>query len=564
MMDLSDQIKAIIYARVSTGDQVERYSLDSQVERCVAHLQSKYNYQEDELIVLIEEGISGDNPNRPSLLHGLHLIENGVGRKFIVLHPDRLSRDLGLQTTISQRIWQAGADLEFVEMPLDKDSPESLFMFNVQGAVAAYNKQKILANSKRGRRQKVKKGMIPGLNKKFGYIFDKESDTLIEHPEEKQAYLLMVDWIINGLEGKRMSTSLIAEELALRGIPAPKGGAWRSSVVSKILNDESYTGKFYYGKTRVVQQNGESRQVPVPRDQWHMIEIPAYIDELTLARVKRALSENSTRLGGRQANIGYLIKGMARCGRCGAAVAAAPVSNTKSNKLYYYGCTAKSKTVFEVGTGKSNPVCRGRNWRQDVIDKIVWEFVLDCLRNPEKIIEEVVKRNSDHTHLEELQRRNEIYQKRIKEKQNERKKVIHLFTRETISEEELDEMLKPIDETLKRLHGEQESVMERLQEARLSFDELQLIKKSIDEFREQIAFEQITFEGKRALIERFISKVVLCEDSIEISTTWTPPEPDPDRDTKVHIASTFKLTSNVTPSTLAHHNSLYSQKHGRP
>jgi site-specific DNA recombinase len=522
LMDLADKIKAIVYARVSTGDQVDRYSLESQVERCVAHLQAKYGYSEDEIICLIEEGVSGDNPNRPSLQHGLFLIENGVGRKFTVLHPDRLARDLGLQTVISQRVWGAGADLEFVEMHLDKDNPESMFMYNVQGAVAAYNKQKILANSKRGRRQMVRKGKIPGLNKKFGYIFDKDLDTLVEHPEQKETYLMMVDLLLNGLNGKKMSTTAIAEEMAARGREAAKGDSWNRSTVYRILSDESYTGRFFYGKTRVVQVHGVSKQVSVPREEWMMIPIPRYIDDLTYARIIRTLAENSTSIGGRKSTVGYLLKGLARCGRCGAAAAAAPVSSTKNTKRYYYGCTAKGKRAFKVGDGEPNQVCRGRNWRKDVVDELVWKYVVSCLQNPEQIIAEVVRKQGDMTYIDDLKQRSEMFEKRINDKQTERKKVVMLFTKGTIDEAEMNELLGPIDNTLNRLKEEYSNVLDRLQAVSMSFDEMEQIKQAIETFHRAVNFDEITFEGKRALVETFVSKVILCEDTIEIFTTWKP------------------------------------------
>lgn len=565
LMDLADKIKAIVYARVSTSDQVDRYSLESQVDRCVAYLQAKYGYEEDEIICLIEEGVSGDNPNRPSLQHGLFLIENGVGRKFTVLHPNRLARDLGLQTTISQRVWGAGADLEFVEMDLDKDNPESMFMYNVQGAVSAYNKQKILADTKRGRRKMVRKGKIPGLNKKFGYIFDKDLDILVEHPEQKETYLMMIDLMLNGLNGQKMSTTMIAEEMATRGREAARGDHWNRSTVYRILTDESYTGRFFYGKTRVVQNRGVSNQVPVPREEWQMIPIPRYIDDVTHARVLKALAENSTSIGGRKSAAGYLLKGLSRCGRCGAAAAAAPVSSTKNTKRYYYGCTAKGKRAFKVGDAEANEVCRGRNWRKDVVDELVWNYVVTCLRNPEQIIKEVVRQQGDLIYIDDLKQRSESFEKRIKEKQAERKKVVMLFTKGTISEEEMDELLVPIDHSLHRLHDEHGSVVERLKAVSMSFDELEQIKQAIHTFELAISLDDITFEGKRSLVEKFVSKVILGEDTIEIFTTWKPsPDETDNYNTGGKTINKIPLFDAKKNFQNKHQNCSYSQSDGGP
>src|SRR5579875_2555943 len=247
---LQTRVKAIIYARVSTHGQArDGYSLESQVEMCAALAKEQLHVAEDELIAVIEAGDKGDDPNRPALNFALWLVDKGIGRTFICLHPDRFARALHLQLVVADRVWSAGYDLHFVETDeVDPNNPESMLLFNLQGAIAQYNKAKILANSRRGRRQKVKNGKIPGLRRIYGYTFDKETDTLREHPDEKAVYLMMVDWLLNGKDGVDMSLSAIARELSLLSIPAPNGDVWYQATVSRILKNPVYMGTFYYGK----------------------------------------------------------------------------------------------------------------------------------------------------------------------------------------------------------------------------------------------------------------------------------------------------------------------------
>jgi site-specific DNA recombinase len=254
VLALLDKIKAIIYARVSTHDQAEKgYSLQSQVEKGAELARKKFGYLDNEILAIVEKGEMGDNPDRPGLNHVLFLLEEGVGKKLIMLHPDRMSRYLALQNEIASRVWSCGVDLEFVEFEIDPNNPESMLMFNIQGSIAQYNKAKILANSKRGRRQKVKEGKIPGIRRVFGYTYDKELDTLVENPQEKEIYLLMVDWLLNGKDGKPMNCSSIARELAKLNYPAPASDRWYQSTISRVLRNPIYTGKFYYGKSEYIQ-----------------------------------------------------------------------------------------------------------------------------------------------------------------------------------------------------------------------------------------------------------------------------------------------------------------------
>ncbi|WP_411801329.1 recombinase family protein [Bacillus atrophaeus] len=190
-----------MYARVSTTDQANKgFSIDSQIERCKERAIKKFGYKESEIIVLVELGGMGDDPNRPALNHALYLLERGLGKKFIVLHPDRLTRDNTLQGVVSRRIWGMGVDIEFIEYEVNPHDPESMLMFNIQGSIAQYNKAKIHANSKRGRIAKAKKGELPSFKSLYGYKFNTKTDLPEYHEDEKEILLEMKDMLINEIE----------------------------------------------------------------------------------------------------------------------------------------------------------------------------------------------------------------------------------------------------------------------------------------------------------------------------------------------------------------------------
>ncbi len=268
IFSLIGKINAIIYVRVSSADQVKKgYSLESQIELCKQRAISKFGFSENELIVVIEEGKMGDDPNRPALNYVFYLLEKGLGKKLIMLHPDRFTRDNTLQGVMSRKVWSMGVDIEFIEFEVDPNNPESMLMYNIQGSIAQYNKAKILANSRRGRVQKARKGELPSFKRLYGYRYDKELKTLEINEEEEMILLEMIDMLLN----QNMSCNQIAQELSKKGIPAPNGNVWYQTTVTRILRNESYTGNYYYGKTKVVQTNGEKKQVPRPKEEWILI-----------------------------------------------------------------------------------------------------------------------------------------------------------------------------------------------------------------------------------------------------------------------------------------------------
>nr|WP_186322860.1 recombinase family protein [Paenibacillus xylanexedens] len=533
---LIGKIRAIVYTRVSSDMQIDNYSLESQIDICVKDAKDKFDINEDEIIVLREEAESGDNPNRPMLNYILFLLEKGLGTKVIFLHPDRLSRHLHLQQQITHKIWELGCDLHFVEFDLQKGNAESMLNYNIQGSIAQYNKAKILANTKRGRRTMVSDNKIPGMNRIYGYTYDKELNTLVENEIEKERYLAMVHMILEGKTG-----SEVAAYFAKKKYPAPKGDKWYQATISRILRNETYMGIYYYGKTEVVQQNGKRKQVPKPRDQWQKVTIPAYIDEVTFGRLQKCLDGN-IKNGGRPSE-DYLLKGIARCGRCGAAVSSGITSKTQSGQLKYYSCTRKSKKSYSVETGESNKLCLGENWRVDMVDSLIWSEVVRLIDNPKTLIDKMLERISDVSKIRDMEKNRDEIIKLIKEKESSKARYIDLYAEGFIkSKEELSKKIEPVDFEINELNTELSAITDNLKISQSNDDNIQIAISMLDRYR-KIVKGKLQIEDKRRIIKLLIEKVIMNDNKkLEI----------------VYKFNTFREIESINSSG----NSINNQVHG--
>ncbi|GFN32386.1 recombinase family protein [Paenibacillus xylaniclasticus] len=507
---LIGKIKAIIYPRVSSDGQIDNYSIDTQIERCIFHAKTKLNIEEDELLICIEEGESGDNPNRPMLNYMMFLLEKGIGKSIIILHPNRLSRYLHLQQNIAHRVWEMGCDLHFVEMDFDKDNPEQMFMFNIQGSVAQYNKAKILADTKRGRKKMVNSNKIPGMNRCYGYTYDKDLDTLVVNEEEKAVYLKMVDLLLN----QDKTCSDIARILS-RKHPAPKKSKWYQTTVSRILNNPLYTGTYFYGKTETIQSHGKKTTIKKPKEEWYKIDIPRYIDEETYNRILIKLkknSKNSSKMG--RPSDDYLLKGIVKCGRCGASVSSGVTSKTKEGLIKYYACTAKSKKAFE--NGESNKVCRGRNWRVDKIDQKLWDLACDIISNPEELLRKISEDNSSTEKLVEFRNKKVSLEKDLKEKNAAIERYIDLYAEGIIkTKQALEEKLIKVREEVEEIERELVIIGDHLMFESAESDKINAMQKTLEKYQKILKSEELTSTDKRQIMNIIFEKVILHDDTIE-------------------------------------------------
>jgi site-specific DNA recombinase len=511
LQELIGKILAIVYARVSTADQAKHgYSLDSQIEKCVAKAKEKHKVKDDEIIVLVEAGGMGDDPNRPALNYGLYLLEKGLGKTFVILHPDRLTRDNTLQGVVSRRIWNLGVDLEFVEFQVDPNDPESMLMYNIQGSIAQYNKAKIHANSKRGRIQKAKKGEIPAFKRMFGYSYNKDTDKLEINEEEQEVFNLIVDMLLK----ENLSCNQIAKELSKRGISAPLKNAWYQNTITRMLRNESYCGTYYYGKTKVVQQEGKKIQVPKPKEEWIAISIPPLLDLSTFQLIQDKIDEFTKNKGRKSTD--YILKGIAKCGRCGSAAGSGITSKVKSGVYKYYACRKKASKAYEVGTGHNVHTCTGKNWRVDIVDEFVWATIEKLLGNPKQIANMLMDMSSDTEKINTLASTKIKIEAKLKEIANEETSYIMLFGKGKISEQQLDQLTEPLKENKLAIEEDLKIVINQINTLNKSQEEVDLIEGYLRKIKELFK-KEVSSTEKRNIAKMLIEKVLLHEDdTIEI------------------------------------------------
>src|SRR5262249_51181288 len=157
---------AAIYARVSTEDQGKGYSIPTQKEAC-QKLAAHEGYAVPESHVLIDEGISGTTLDRAGLRTLRDLVHTKAIAAVVVHDPDRLSRNLGHQLLLAEEFERAGVKLLIVSHPLEQ-GPEGWLFFQMRGALAEYERAKILERTQRGRMGRGKAGYVLGGGVPYG------------------------------------------------------------------------------------------------------------------------------------------------------------------------------------------------------------------------------------------------------------------------------------------------------------------------------------------------------------------------------------------------------------
>lgn len=221
-------MRVILYARVSTADQIDGVSLDAQQAKMMAYA-SLYDLIVVEVIV--DAGESAKSLDRPGLQRALGLLRTGKADGLLIVKLDRLTRSVAdWQLLIDDYFGEkAGKQLFSVADSIDTRTAAGRLVLNVLMSVAAWERETTAERTREALRHKIRSGERCG-KVRFGFDLAADGKTLVPNAAEQEAIGLMTHLRASGRTLRR-----IAAELTDRGIATKEGGAWTHTAVGRIL-----------------------------------------------------------------------------------------------------------------------------------------------------------------------------------------------------------------------------------------------------------------------------------------------------------------------------------------
>lgn len=508
-------MRCAIYCRVSTEEQKEGRTIDSQIRELEDFAQANSHVVTARYI---DEGWSGSLLNRPELDRLRDKADKGLFEAVLVNDVDRLSRELTHLGIIKKDLEKKNIKLVFKKLPNNGD-PISNFMVNMLGSFAEFERELITDRTRRGRRYKVEvRKLIQGNVPPYGYTYvKKDKEKGIEghyeiNEQEAETVKMMFGWVVK--EG--VSQREVVRKLTTLKIPTRKGNVkWGRSSVHKILTNETYTGITYYNKHQAVETSNrkqtryyKQRKTGLrlrPKSEWIPIPLPdslKIIDRQTFLSAQSQFDRNLT-YSPRNTKYSYLLKGLVRC-QCGS-----PFTGTPYHGRLFYRCGNRQKTFPLPRECKASIVSAPK------LESIVWNSITNAVQNP-KIISDQVKI------LEEKQKRNPLeVEKAIKDAQKglenlkiEEERVFNAYRKGIIQLEQFESEVSKIQEEKTLLNKKLDELTQK-QNTSLS---LKGVAKSVEEYcrviRKKIG--KFTFEQRQTFLRFLLEKIIIEGDQARI------------------------------------------------
>jgi len=536
---ISEGIVAL-YIRVSTLNQVDRDSLQTQEERLKAYCTANGI---KEFKIYREAGFSAKDTKRPAFEDLMRDIKEGKISGVFVIKLDRITRsmeDLLYLTSFFNK-----NDVKFVSITesIDTSTAMGRAMQYLLGVFAQLEREVTAERVAVDMRHRAIKGKWNGGVVPYGYTTQKlliknyfqngiESSKAAEIcPEDKKLYVNpeeseIVKWIYKTF----LKTNSIRRTTILlnaRGVKTRKGDLWSKTTIHRLLSSPTYVGKIWYGKRKTDPVSG--KLIAQDKKTWTIVEgeHDAIISDDIFEKAQNLLSQNK----GKPTKSGrtYLLSGIIRCGLCGGAMTGHTFKKKPSQKIYsYYKCYSQLQ--------KGNIACQGLSLPAGELEGFIVEQLNELSKNTtflsdKKKMLKILKSKTDNKGFDvEIQRIDKEYKNL-----NDRKDtLLEKLERKLISDEDFQSRYERINNDMATLDQEKIRITTLGNSRQVALNSLELSFEEISSFGH--SWEHLDDTGKAMRIKSIVKEIRATKENIDLdiyldvanmshmdTDSWQPP-----------------------------------------
>src|SRR5215467_537426 len=331
---LQQQQTAVIYARVSSEEQVQGYSIQAQLRACREWAENHGYIIAKEYL---EEGQSAfRNLEKRTALKELlaDSVSKQRGFDLIIVHKlDRLFRNAVESSTTRAILKREKVRLISVTEPMvGSHAPEDFFMEHLLVGMAEFYSRNLSREIMKGLIQRALQGHLV-FRPPFGYrkeIIERQEShkrtRIISRPIMVEKTAQVVQRIFD-LYDRGQGYKSVAMTLNREGYRTNKGHLFRVMFISRTLRNRAYVGILDYNR---YQGRGEREPIAIPGF------YPPIIDQKLFERAQEKLKNEADQFQNSFAHrTEYLLSGLVVCDYCGHHYLG---TSAKSGKHQYYSC----------------------------------------------------------------------------------------------------------------------------------------------------------------------------------------------------------------------------------
>ncbi|CDM60496.1 DNA invertase (plasmid) [Rhizobium favelukesii] len=286
------------------------------------------------------------------------------------------------------------------------------------------------------------------------------------------------------------------------------------------------TGRTVHGE----KSSGNER----PRDEWIEIPVPVIVSDETFALAAERLADNK-RFAPRRTIEPSIVQGLVSCRKCGYALSRTS-TRSSARKIHYYRCLGSDAWRHLGGA-----VCDSRPIRQDLLDQIIWQEVIQLIEDPTLIQDELDRRLDAARAAEPTKRRQDILERELTRIGKSMERLLTAYQEDLVSLDELRRRMPELRGREQSMRAELQAIVDQAAD-RLSFLRL---AETLTAFLQRLraSAELLDITERQKIVRLLVKEVLVDNDTITIRHSIPSHPKLPPSGSEPHSNGTFRTDS---------------------
>lgn len=501
-------MRVTFYARVSSEKDEQLNSLDNQISYYRNFIKKNANWEFVE--GYIDEGLSGMSTKKRENFHNM-ISDAKAGLFDLVITKEitRFARNTLDSIQYTRDLLSYGVGVFFQNDNINTLDEDSELRLTIMSGIAQDELRKLSSRIKFGHQEAIKKNVVLGNSRIFGYRKDNKRLVI----DEKEAE--MVRELFDLYATDQYSMKQIEEIFWNKGYRNNNGKRICHSTMSNTISNPKYKGYYVGNKVKIIDMFTKKQKF-LPPEEWVMFKdetgeiVPAIVDEELWEKANAVLRRRSRDVKNRQnlCNHPNLLTGKMYCTHCGKLYYRKDSKDRKGNVLSRWICSGK------INNGTDS--CPSFTIYEEEIKEVLYEVFKDTAEDAKLIIEEytnmyaeILAKDTSSGELQKLKDRLDFLSKK-------KSKLLEYNIAGQIDDRDFVEMNKQITD-------ESAEVYSAIQEIEYEINSRAEYKQKIEEIRNILLKAENEASQNMinsAFINRYIDKIYVTpikEGTVEIS-----------------------------------------------
>ena len=382
-------MRVTFYARVSSEKDEQLNSLDNQISYYRNFIKKNANWEFVE--GYIDEGLSGMSTKKRENFHNM-ISDAKAGLFDLVITKEitRFARNTLDSIQYTRDLLSYGVGVFFQNDNINTLDEDSELRLTIMSGIAQDELRKLSSRIKFGHQEAIKKNVVLGNSRIFGYRKDNKRLVI----DEKEAEMVRELFTLYATD--RYSMKQIEEIFWNKGYRNNNGKKICHSTMSNTISNPKYKGYYVGNKVKIIDMFTKKQKF-LPPEEWVMFKdetgeiVPAIVSEELWEQANAVLKRRSRDVKNRQNQCNHpnLLTGKMYCTHCGKLYYRKDSKDRKGNVLSRWICSGK------INNGADS--CPSFTIYEEEIKEILYEVFKNTAEDAKLIIEEYTNMYAEMT-----------------------------------------------------------------------------------------------------------------------------------------------------------------------